>query len=45
MNIDQYELNDLPMKQSGDSLHEHTGVGMAPREGSSTKLHWAVDPC
>ena len=28
-NLDEYELIDLPMKQSGDLSHKHTGVGMA----------------
>ena len=25
-NLDKYELIDLPMKQSGDLSHKHTGV-------------------
>ena len=27
-NLDEYELIDLPMKQSGDLSHKHTGVGL-----------------
>ena len=27
--LDEYELINLPMKQSGDLSHKHTGVGMA----------------
>ena len=30
MNLDEYELFDLAMKQPGDSTYEHTGIGMAP---------------
>ena len=30
MNLDEYERMDLPMEQHDHSLHEHTGVGMAP---------------
>ena len=29
MNLDEHELIDLPMKQSSDMSHKHTGVGIA----------------
>ena len=57
-NLDEYELIDLPMEQqSGDSSHEHTGIGMAltsdtrstsglaPLEGSSKELLLGFDQC
>ena len=56
INFDNYELIDIPM-ESDESLHELTGVGMAPtadtpgmsglapRKGSSRELHPGVNPC
>ena len=40
MNLDEYELIDLPMEQPDDSSHEHTRVGMGPAldTGSTSKL-------
>ena len=56
-NLDEYALTDMPMEQPDESLHELTGIRMAPtsdtlpmselapRNGSSSVLHSGVDPC
>ena len=30
MNLDEYELTDMPMEEPDESSHELTGIGMAP---------------
>ena len=57
MNLEEYELLNLPMEQPNDLLHKLTGVRMAPTldtgstsvlapcEWSSMVLHSGVDPC
>ena len=39
-NSDEYELIDLPMKQSGGLSHKHAGVGMASTLDVHVRWGW-----